>query len=440
MKKNFIQNQSKWRHKIIPFEISKNNSDRVVDLGIYKNRYILFKKLNVFLGDHHKTFICRRCLNSYTSENMLMLHKPQCENNDISTIRTSNESHLLWKNHFHKNPKFFRIYADFEADNGKDNSSIGNKTTNTYTQNPILNGYHIESEMEGVLKSGYHNSPLGYNNVDWFVDEVIKLENEITFYFEDTNEDIIVTEKDEEDYRYNKFCRFCEKNIESDRVRDHCHWTGNYRGPAHSICNINATQDQSNFIPFVFHNFIKYDCHIFFKKLFDKKNDKVEFEIIPKTNEECISVTYGCIRFIDSYRFLSSGLDFLVKTLVDSSNETLKNLKNENVDNAEILDIVNEIIEEDKTIKDLKKDYPDKFKNVEALRNFMGEIDLKNLKTEIPDKWKNLTKKIAYPYEHFNSIDDYQKPVDSLKKKDFFSKLKICYADDKEIERTNAIF
>ena len=55
---------------------------------------------------------------------------------------------------------------------------------------------------------------------------------------------------------------------------------------------------------------------MFFKKLLDKKNDKVNFDIIPKTNEEYISVTYGCIRLIDSYRFLSSGLDSLVRTLV----------------------------------------------------------------------------------------------------------------------------
>ena len=45
---------------------------------------------------------------------------------------------------------------------------------------------------------------------------------------------------------------------------------------------------------------------MFFKKIVDKKN-KVDFEITPKTNEEYISVTYGCIRFIDSYRFLSNG-------------------------------------------------------------------------------------------------------------------------------------
>ena len=48
-----------------------------------------------------------------------MKHKPKCENNNITTIRTSPDSHLHWKKHFHKNPLFFRIYADFEADNEK---------------------------------------------------------------------------------------------------------------------------------------------------------------------------------------------------------------------------------------------------------------------------------------------------------------------------------
>ena len=56
-------------------------------------------------------------------------------------------------------------------------------------------------------------------------------------------------------------------------------------------------------------------------------------------------------------------------------------------------------------MKNLKKDYPDNLKKSEGtLINYMGENDLKNLKTEIPS--------------------DYQKPVDTLKKKDFFSKLK----------------
>ena len=52
---------------------------------------------------------------------------------------------------------------------------------------------------------------------------------------------------------------------------------------------------------------------MFFKKLVDLKNDEVNFGDIPKTNEEYISVTYGCIRFIDSYRFLSISLHSLLK-------------------------------------------------------------------------------------------------------------------------------
>ena len=264
--KKIYQEQNKWRHKVIPIKTSKNNSGGVIDLGIYKNLFILFKKFNVFLRDHHKTFICKRCLSSYTSKNMVKLHKPKSDNNDITTIRSSNESHLHWKNQFHKNPLYFRIYADFAADIEKDNSSIGKKTTNIYEQNAILNGYHIESELEGNLKSGYYKSPLGYNNVDWFVNEVLKLENKMAFYFKNTKKDIVMTEENEEDYRNNNICRFCEKNIESDKVIGHCHLTGNYTGPAHSNGNINVTQDQSNFIPFMFHNFSNYDCHMFLKK------------------------------------------------------------------------------------------------------------------------------------------------------------------------------
>ena len=74
-------------------------------------------------------------------------------------------------------------------------------------------------------------------------------------------------EEDEEDFINNNICRFCEKNIESDKVRDHCHLTGEYRGPADSKCNINVIQDQSNFITFIFHNFSNSDCHMFFLKI-----------------------------------------------------------------------------------------------------------------------------------------------------------------------------
>ena len=65
----------------------------------------------------------------------------------------------------------------------------------------MLNGCRIESELEDVLKSEYHKSPLGDNNVDWFVIEVIKKESKMVFYFKNTKIDIIMTKKDEEDFK-----------------------------------------------------------------------------------------------------------------------------------------------------------------------------------------------------------------------------------------------
>ena len=61
-----------------------------------------------------------------------MKNKQKCGEDNITTIKTSSESHLHWKKQFHKNPLYFRAYADFEADIEKDNSGIGNKTTNFF--------------------------------------------------------------------------------------------------------------------------------------------------------------------------------------------------------------------------------------------------------------------------------------------------------------------
>ena len=150
-------------------------------------------------------------------------------------------------------------------------------------------------------------------------------------------------QKNKDDFENINICRFCENEILSEKVRYHCHLTEKYRGPAHNVCNINVKQKDGNFIPFAFHNFSNYDCHMFFKKLVDLKKVKVKFKTIPKTNEEYVAVKYGCIRFFDSYPFLSESLDKLVK----------------------ILD---------------------------------GD-DFKILKKEFPDKWQYLNKKLAYPYE-----------------------------------------
>ena len=60
----------------------------------------------------------------------------------------------------------------FEGDNENDDYSIGIKTAKVFEKNAVCNCYYKMSELSLVLQSGYCESPLGYNKVDWIADEV----------------------------------------------------------------------------------------------------------------------------------------------------------------------------------------------------------------------------------------------------------------------------
>ena len=64
--------------------------------------------------------------------------------------------------------------------------------------------------MNDIIKNGFYKSALGYDNVDWFVDEFIKLEDKMAFHFKKTKKDIIMTEEDEEIFNNDNICTFCE--------------------------------------------------------------------------------------------------------------------------------------------------------------------------------------------------------------------------------------
>ena len=69
----------------------------------------------------------------------------------------------------------------------------------------------------------------------------------MAFYFENTKKNIVMTGEDEEIFENDIICRHCEKEIIDNKVRDHCHLTGTYTGPAHSKCNIIVSQKKNNF-------------------------------------------------------------------------------------------------------------------------------------------------------------------------------------------------
>ena len=95
------------------------------------------------------------------------------------------------------------------------------------------------------------------------------------------------------------------------KVRDYCHITGKYRGCAHRDCNINLKIHK---IPVVFNNLKNYNSHLIMQQL-GKFN--LEIYIIPNGLEEYMTFTINNnkLSFIDSFQFLSSSLDSLVKHL-----------------------------------------------------------------------------------------------------------------------------
>ena len=76
---------------------------------------------------------------------------------------------------------------------------------------------------------------------------------------------MILTDEDKEDFENSTNCHICDGELGEDRVRDHCHLSGKFRGAAHTDCNLNYRTPR--IIPIYFHNLSNYDAHLFIKRL-----------------------------------------------------------------------------------------------------------------------------------------------------------------------------
>ena len=61
-----------------------------------------------------------------------------------------------------------------------------------------------------------------------------------------------ITEDQEREFQVASDCHICGNPLGADRVRDHDHMTGLYRGAAHNECNLNYKFTGK--IPVVLHN------------------------------------------------------------------------------------------------------------------------------------------------------------------------------------------
>ena len=83
---------------------------------------------------------------------------------------------------------------------------------------------------------------------------------------------IPLTKEEKKSYCASRRCYICKRKFSTDdsnkkyyKVRDHCHYTGKYRGAVHDICNLRCKIPKE--IPVVFHNGSTYDYHFMIKEL-----------------------------------------------------------------------------------------------------------------------------------------------------------------------------
>lgn len=147
-----------------------------------------------------------------------------------------------------------------------------------------------------------------------------------------------LTQQEIYEFQRAKECHICKKSFNNYDVkcRDHCHIGRQYRGASHKKCNL--AYQITTMIPCLFHNLTHYDASFILKALVNSKYLPGSTKVIPLNTEKYISFTKYIvgdeskklkavkIRFIDSYRFLSSSLDTLAKLL---PKEKLKILKRE---------------------------------------------------------------------------------------------------------------
>ena len=126
-----------------------------------------------------------------------------------------------------------------------------------------------------------------------------------------------MSEIDEQIFQSSNNCWACDRwfDIGDNKVREHCHITGKYRGSTHWSCNINLRLTMN--VSVIFHNFRGYDiqCHLIIRDI--GKSD-VKVNVIPNGLEKYKVFTINNNFFIDSMQFMNSSLDALVKNFSDN--------------------------------------------------------------------------------------------------------------------------
>lgn len=299
-----------------------------------KSHYVWIKNLNRLLSfDDNARLFCPYCLHGFVKRRNgsvnLEKHKPLCRNYGAQRIILPEEGDNIIKfRDFEKQQKApFVIYADFESLN----CSVQTCSNSPSTSSTEKITKHIVSGFSYKIISDYKKfSQVTYRGPDAaliFLQKMMVEEKKIGKMLE-SKIPIKMNMMDTMVHNSSTHCYLCNKPFETEednlvKVRDHCHQTGNYRGAAHQICNLNLRTVKK--IPVIFHNLTGYDAHIICQAI-GIENMKTP-EVVARNLEEYVFFKIGKLHFIDSLQHLNASLNALTENLLSKGKQCFVNTR-----------------------------------------------------------------------------------------------------------------
>ena len=279
-------------------------------------------------------FIRKRCFNHFTKEELLEKHIKYCSNNKSAIVNMPEPNTMLYFKNYHKQlPIPFVVYADFECFTKPMNSCSPNpKESYNYNyqkHEPSGFCFYVKGIVDKKIKPIIYTKTSEDEDIPkLFVEKLTKVTKGIYNDFYQRPKPLRLTSAEQKSFEEAKTCHICNCELKKDKVRDHCHFTGQYRGAAHNKCNLMCKKPKV--LPVIFHNLQGYDAHLFIKQLARLEG---KLDCIPSTEEKYISFSKTIkvgeykdysesvfdinfeIRFLDSFKFLQTSLANLVSNL-----------------------------------------------------------------------------------------------------------------------------
>nr|CAH7716809.1 unnamed protein product [Callosobruchus chinensis] len=204
------------------------------------------------------------CEHAKTRNGFLQNHLEDCRNmNDTRIVLPTNDNNIMkFKNFKYKQIVPFVIYADLESILvGFDDTKNGN--TERYQKHEAFSiAYYLKCSYDDSLSK--FRLYTGCDCQDWFAKELHRTALELNYIFNNPKPMTPLDSEERQCFSSALTCHICERPFDSNnsnKVMDHDHFTGKFRGAAHNGCNLNYYR-KSHAIPVVFHNMTGYDCHL----------------------------------------------------------------------------------------------------------------------------------------------------------------------------------